>query len=55
MGIPIVGTIGVLLGAYDEGQLSADSAVQAIDALRSAIRWISEELFEYAKKHIKTP
>lgn len=46
MGIRIMGTIGILLLAYDSGILSAEDIKAAIGLLRSTSRHISEKLFE---------
>lgn len=52
MGIHIMGTIGVLLGAYDEGIITAGDVRTAIEKLRQSKRWISKELLEYALDYI---
>ena len=46
MGIRIMGTVGVLLLAYQSGILNGEEIKSAIDLLRKASRHISENLFE---------
>ena len=52
MGIHTMGTIGVLLGAYDEWIITARDVRTAIEKLRQAKRWISKDLIEYALDYI---
>lgn len=53
MGIQIMGTVGVLLGAYDEGIITAGDVRAAIEKLRQSKRWISKELLDYALSYIE--
>lgn len=46
MGIRVMGTIGVLLLAYEEGILNEKEIKSAVDLLRNANRHISEKLFK---------
>lgn len=46
MGIHIMGTVGILLLAYDTGILSAEDIEATVALLRNANRHISEKLFE---------
>lgn len=46
MGIRIMGTVGVLLLAYESGILNEEDIKSAIELLRGAGRHISENLFE---------
>ncbi|MCM1245237.1 MAG: DUF3368 domain-containing protein [Roseburia sp.] len=46
MGIRIMGTIGILLLAYDSGILSAEDIEEAVEFLRGSNCHISEKLFE---------
>lgn len=46
MGIRIIGTVGILLLAYDSGILSKEDIKTAVDLLRNANRHISDKLFE---------
>lgn len=46
MGIHIMGTVGILLLAYDTGILSAEDIGTTVALLRNANRHISEKLFE---------
>ncbi len=48
MGLFIMGTIGVLLSAYDEKLLSKSETETALWKLRQADRHIGDELFKYA-------
>ena len=50
----IMGTVGVLVNAYDDGVLSAKEVEAAFDALRNANRRISEELIQNAMAHIQS-
>lgn len=52
MGIPVMGTIGILLGAYDEGILSSADVDTALARLKASKRWISKELLQYAHDYI---
>ena len=53
MGIYFMGTIGVLLFAYEENVLSGSDAIEILDKLKNANRHISEELFQYALSKIQ--
>lgn len=46
MGIPVMGTVGVMLLAYESGILSGKTIKSAVDLLRNANRHISGKLFE---------
>ena len=46
MGIRIMGTMGILLLAYNSGILGAEDIKEAVDLLRNTNRHISEKLFE---------
>lgn len=46
MGIRVMGTVGVMLLAYESGILSGKTIKSAVDLLRNANRHISEKLFE---------
>ena len=46
MGIKIMGTIGVLMAAYEEGIISKEEIKTAINILHNAGRHISERLYE---------
>lgn len=48
MGIYYMGTIGVLLFAYEEKVLSASDVVEILNRLKNANRHISEDLIQYA-------
>ena len=54
MGLRIMGTVGVLVNAHDDGVLSAKEVEAAFDALRNANRRISEELIQNAMAHIQS-
>ena len=53
LGIHIVGTVGILLGGFDEGYLSADDVEAAVDALQKTKRWISNDLIDHILKYIR--
>ncbi|MBR6061184.1 MAG: DUF3368 domain-containing protein, partial [Spirochaetales bacterium] len=46
MGIKIMGTIGVLMAAYEEEYISKNEIKSAIEILHNAGRHISEKLYE---------
>lgn len=52
-GLSVMGTVGILLAAYDENILDADSVTKALESLKHADRHISRNLFEIALTHIK--
>ena len=54
MGLRIMGTVGVLVNAFEDGILSAEDVEEAFEALRSANRRISEELIQNAMEHIQS-
>ena len=54
MGLRIMGTVGVLVNAHDDGVLSAKEVEAAFDALRNANRRISEELIQNAMAYIQS-
>ena len=53
LGIHIVGTVGILLGGFDEGYLSADDIEAAVDALQKTKRWISNDLIDHIRQYIR--
>ena len=53
MGLRILGSIGILLAAYDERILTAEDVDAAVDTLKSANRRISEELVTYARAYVR--
>ena len=53
MGIYIMGTIGVLLFAYEEKILSGFEVAEILDKLKKSNRHISDELIEYALSKIQ--
>ena len=53
MGLPITGTIGLLLKAFDEGMLTAGDIEECIDKLKETNVRISEGLFDIMREHIK--
>ena len=53
MGLPITGTIGLLLKAFDEGMLTAGDVEECIEKLKETNVRISEGLFEIMRDHIK--
>lgn len=52
MGITIMGTIGILMAAYDEQLLSANDVLQCIDTLQANGRHISEKLYQQLRDKI---
>ena len=52
-GISIMGTVGILLAAYDENILNAESVTEALDGLKRDNRHISRNLLEIALAHVK--
>lgn len=53
MGLNIVGTVGILMTAFDEKLLSAEEIEQCIDVLRSNRRHISDKLYEHLMEKIR--
>lgn len=53
MDLRISGTIGILLSAYDEGNLSADEMRTSIDILKQSGRHIGEKLYNMLLERIK--
>ena len=53
MGLPITGTIGLLLKAFDEGMLIAEDIEECIEKLKETNVRISEGLFEIMREHIR--
>ncbi|HBX75404.1 MAG TPA: DUF3368 domain-containing protein [Acidaminococcaceae bacterium] len=53
MGLYIMGTVGVLLFAYEERILSGSDVVKALDQLRMANRHIGEDVIKYALSKIR--
>ena len=52
MNIPMTGSLGVLIRAYQEKLISIDEADRAISKIRSANRHISEKLLQSALRQI---
>lgn len=53
MKLPITGTIGLLLKAFDEGMLSAGDIEGCVERLKETNVRISGALFDIMRKHIK--
>lgn len=53
MGLYIMGTIGVLLYAYEEKILSSDNIADALNRLRQSNRHIGDDILKYALTKIK--
>lgn len=53
MGLPITGTIGLLLKAFDEGMLTAEDIEECIKKLKETNVRISEGLFDIIREHIR--
>lgn len=53
MGLNIMGTIGILMTAFDEKLLSSEDIEQCIDVLRSNGRHISDKLYEQLMEKIR--
>ena len=52
MGLQIMGTIGVLLAAYNDGILSKTEVEDALDNLKKANRRIGDDIIAAAKKRL---
>lgn len=52
MGLNIMGTVGILMTAFEEGLLSADEIGQCIEFLRNRGRHISDKLYEQLLKKV---
>lgn len=46
MGLKIMGTVGILLAAYEDGLLQKEEIIQCVSILRNSRRHISEALYE---------
>ena len=53
MGLRILGSLGILLAAYDEHILTAEDVDAAVDTLKNANRRISGELVAYARTYVR--
>lgn len=53
MGLPITGTIGLLLKAFDEGMLTAEDIEKCIERLKETNVRIGEGLFDIMREHIR--
>ena len=53
MGLNIMGTVGILMTAFDEKLLSAEEIEQCIDVLRNNGRHICEKLYEQLMEKIR--
>ena len=53
MGLNIMGTVGILITAFDEELLSVEEIEQCIDVLQSNGRHISEKLYEQLMEKIR--
>ena len=53
MGLYIMGTVGVLLFAYEESIMSGSDVVKALTQLRRANRHIGEDVIKYALSKIR--
>ena len=54
MGIHIMGSIGIILAAFDEGIITAENVQESIEKIRKTDRWISKELLQYTLDYIKS-
>lgn len=52
MGLNIMGTVGILMAAFDEKLLSAEGIEQCIDVLQNNGRHISDKLYEQLMEKI---
>ena len=53
MGLRIVGSVGVLLAAFDEQIMTAQDVDAAVDTLRGTNRRISKDLAAYAQEYVR--
>lgn len=53
MGLNIMGTVGIMMTAFDEELLSAEEIEQCIAVLRSNGRYISDKLYEQLMEKIR--
>lgn len=53
LGLNIMGTIGILLSAYEDSVLSAEEVREALNRLRTSNRHISENLLNVALEKLK--
>lgn len=52
MGLKVMGTIGILIAAYDAGLLKKEEIVSCLDILKNSGRFISEALYEQVLQKI---
>ena len=53
LGLSIMGTIGILLSAYEDNVLSSEEVREALNKLRVSNRHISENLLNVALEKLK--
>lgn len=52
MGLPIMGTVGVLLAAYEDGVLSKAEVEGALEGMKKANRRIGDDIIELVKRRL---
>lgn len=53
MGIHIMGSIGIIIAAYDEGIINAEDVWISVEKIRNSNRWISKDLLQYVLEYVK--
>ena len=53
MGLKIMGTIGILLAAYEKGIIQKEDMLECIDVMRKTGRHISESLYQQLMKTLR--
>ncbi len=54
MGFRIMGTIGILMAAYDEKELTADEVIECIKGLQCAKRHIGQRHYQILLDRLKS-
>ena len=52
MGIHIMGSIGIIIAAYDMGIINADDVRMSVEKIKEANRWISNTLLQYTLDYV---
>ena len=53
MGLDIMGTIGILMAAYEENEITAQDVVNCVDGLQKAGRHISNKYYQMLLERLK--
>ncbi|PSP86119.1 hypothetical protein BRC83_01655 [Halobacteriales archaeon QS_1_68_17] len=51
--IPVTGSLGILLDAVDESQISATEALEILQQIQQSSAWLGDDLIERVESEIK--